>query len=240
LDALRIIERGDLAPDEMLGSGAGELGQTQMMPSDYFRYAVDYDEDGRRDLIKSIPDALASTANYLIGKGWRRDEPWLQEVRVPSDLQWREADLAIQHPVAQWGQWGVRSADGRSFPNDNLPASLMLPMGHLGPAFLAYANFGVFRKWNQSLSYATTAAYYATRIAGAPPMRRSGSIPFFSVEQTRELQQILVKQGYDIGAADGKLGLATRAAVKELQIKLSLPADSYPTSQLLDLLRKQR
>jgi lytic murein transglycosylase len=236
-DALRIIERGDLAPDEMLGSGAAELGQTQMMASNYFRYAVDYDDDGRRDLIKSVPDMLASTANYLVATGWRRDEPWLQEVRVPPDLRWEEADLGIRHPREQWARWGVTFADGRPLPVDNLPAALLLPMGRFGPAFLAYGNFQVFRKWNQSLSYSTTAAYYATRIAGAPPARRSGAIPFFSIEQTRELQQLLMKQGFDIGGADGKLGLATRSAVKQIQVKLGLPADSYPTAELLERLR---
>jgi lytic murein transglycosylase len=239
-DALRIIARGDLAPADMLGSGAGELGQTQMMASDYFKYAVDYDNDGRRDLIKSVPDVLASTANYLIAHGWRRGEPWLQEVRAPPDLGWEEADLAIQHPRAQWARWGVTLADGRPLPVDNFPASLLLPMGRFGPAFLAYGNFQVFLKWNQSLSYSNTAAYYATRIAGAPPARRSGAIPFFSVEQTRELQQILMKQGFDIGGADGKLGLATRAAVKQIQVKLGLPADSYPTIELLEQLRTLR
>src|SRR5690348_1324474 len=150
-DALRLIERGDLAPSEMIGSWAGELGQTQMMPSEYLKNAVDYDGDGRRNLLKSVPDVLASTANYLVSLGWRRGEPWLQEVRVPNELPWDQADLAIQHPRSQWAHWGVTYADGRPLPKDSLAASLLLTMGRKGPAFLAYPNFQVYLKWNQSL-----------------------------------------------------------------------------------------
>ena len=150
-DALRLIERGDLRADEMIGSWAGELGQTQMMPSEYMAHAVDYDGDGQRNLIRSVPDVIGSTGKYLVHLGWKRGEPWLQEVRVPANLPWKEADLTIQHPRSQWASWGVTRADGRSLPNDNLPASLVLPMGRFGPAFLAYDNFQVYLKWNQSL-----------------------------------------------------------------------------------------
>ena len=138
LDALRLIERGDLRPEEMIGSWAGELGQTQMMPSEYYQYAVDYDGDGKRDLIRSVPDVLGSTANYLVGLGWRRGEPWLTEVRVPANMPnfpWDQADLDIQLPRAKWAAYGVTLADGRPLPADDLPASLLLPMGRLGPAF---------------------------------------------------------------------------------------------------------
>ncbi len=238
-DALRLIERGDLTPDEMIGSWAGELGQTQMMPSEYFKHAVDYDGDRRRDLMHSVPDVLASTANYLASLGWRRGEPWLQEVRVPANLPWDQADLAIQHPRAQWIKWGVTAADGRALPSDDLKASLLLPMGRLGPAFLAYENFQAYLKWNSSLVYATTAAYYATRLAGAPALSRGqGNIPVLSVEQVKDLQQILQQQGHDVGNIDGRIGMATRAAVKKTQIKLGLPADSYPTPELLQRLRR--
>lgn len=130
--ALQLIERGDLRPDEMIGSWAGELGQTQFMPAEYFRNAVDYDGNGKRDLLKSVPDVLASTGKYLVHLGWRRGEPWLEEVRVPSKMPWGEADLDSKHPRSQWRQWGVTRASGRPLPADNLPASLVLPMGRYG------------------------------------------------------------------------------------------------------------
>jgi lytic murein transglycosylase len=239
-DALRMIERGDLRPEEMIGSWAGELGQTQMMPSEYYRDAVDYDGDGRRNLIKSPADVIGSTGKYLDYLGWKRGEPWLQEVHVPTNVPWDQADLSIQHPRSQWAGWGVTRADGKPLPSDNLPASLVLPMGRFGPTFLAYNNFQIYLKWNQSLMYALTAGYYATRLEGAPAMRRGGDIPKLSFEETRELQQILEKRGFDIGRTDGILGLKSRTAVREMQIKLGLTADSWPTAELLGRLRGGR
>jgi lytic murein transglycosylase len=236
--ALKIVERGDLTPDQMIGPFAGELGQLQFLPSHYFDYGVDYDGDGRRDLLRSAPDALASAANYMKNHGWRRGEPWLQEVRVPAKLPWDQADLSIQHPRAQWARWGVSYPGGRTLPADNLPASLLLPMGRFGPAFLAYPNFQVFLEWNQSLVYATTAAYFATRLAGAPAISRgAGEVAPFGYPEMRELQTILARQGFKIGPVDGKLGLQTRAAIKQAQMRLGLPADSYPTPELLQRLR---
>ena len=238
LDALRLIERGDLHPDEMIGSWAGELGQTQMMPSEYMAHAVDYDGDGRRNLIKSAADVIGSTGKYLVHLGWKRGEPWLQEVRVPPNLPWKEADLAVQHPRSQWAAWGVTRADGKPLQADNMPASIVLPVGRFGPAFLAYDNFQAYLKWNQSLNYSLTAAYYATRIDGAPPMNKgSGNIPKISFEETRELQQILEKRGYDVGRVDGVLGLKSRVAIRDVQIKFGHPADGWPTTELLARLR---
>jgi len=236
-DALRMIERGDLRPEEMIGSWAGELGQTQMMPSEYYRNALDWDGNGKRDLIKSVPNVIGSTGKYLVQLGWRRDQPWLQEARVPGNLPWAEADLSIQHPRAQWVQWGVTRADGKPLPADKMPVSLVLPMGRFGPAFLAYDNFQVYTKWNESFTYSLTAAYYATRLDGAPPMHRGGEIPKISFEDIKELQQILERRGFDIGKVDGVLGSKSRSAVRQMQIKLGLPADSWPTAELLSRLR---
>src|SRR5947209_12716501 len=177
-DSLRLLERGDLSAAEMIGSWAGELGQTQMMPSEYLKNAVDYDGDGKRNLIKSAADVIGSTGNYLVSLGWKRDQPWLQEVHVSQNVPWDQADLTIQHPRSQWAKWGVTYPGGKALTADELPASLLLPMGRFGPAFLAYDNFQVYLKWNNSLVYSTTAAYYATRIAGAPAMTRStGPVP---------------------------------------------------------------
>src|SRR5262249_48674957 len=239
--ALKVVQRGDLTPAQMVGAWAGEIGQTQFSPSAYFKYAVDFDGDGRRDLIHSAPDVIASSANLLAsaGPGWKRGQPWLQEVRVPANLAWDQADLAIRHPRSQWAKWGVTLANGGALPAADMPASLLLPMGRLGPAFLAYANFDAFREWNQSLVYATTAAYLATRLAGAPKVHPgSGAPATLTAQQVMELQTLLQRHGYDIGGkADGKLGLTTRAAVKQAQLKLGMSADSYPTAELIARLR---
>ncbi len=234
LAALKIIDKGDLSAEEMIGPFAGELGQFQFLPAHYHDYGLDYDGDGRRDLIRSTPDAVASAANYLSKIGWKRGEPWLEEVRVPGQMDWAQADLAIKHPRSQWARWGVTKPDGGAIANDAQPASLLLPMGRHGPAFLAYPNFQIFLEWNQSLVYSTSAAYLATRINGAPAMKRgSGQIAPFPSAQIRELQQLLAKRGHDVGKIDGFLGAKSRAAVKAEQIKLGLPADSYPTPELV-------
>ncbi len=241
MDALRIIDRGDLTPGEMIGSWAGELGQTQFLPSHYLKHAVDYDGDGKRNLLKSVPDVVGSTGAFITFLGWQRGEPWLQEVRVPANLAWDQADLAIQHPRSKWAGWGVKQIDGRPLPSDAMPASLLLPMGRFGPAFLAYPNFQVYLKWNQSLNYAVTAAHLATRLAGAPAMSRgSGVVPELSGPEVKELQQLMTRRGFFSGEIDGKIGAATRAGVKQAQMKLGFPADSYPTPELLERLRGGR
>jgi lytic murein transglycosylase len=241
LYALRIVQRGDLRPDQMVGPFAGELGQLQFLPAHYFDHGVDFDGDGRRDLLRSTPDALASAGKYLAHVGWKRGQPWLEEVRVPAQLPWDHADLSIKHPRAHWARLGVTRAGGRQLPADNVQASLLLPMGRLGPAFLAYDNFHAFLEWNQSLVYSTTVAYFATRLAGAPAVGRgNGQVPAISVGEIRELQRALLKRGYKIGQADGKLGLQTRGAVKAEQMKLGVPADAYPSPELLALLRAGR
>ena len=235
---IRIVERGDMRPGEMLGSWAGEIGQTQFLPTRYLEHAIDYDGDGKADLFRNNTDIIGTTANYMHHLGWRSGEPWLEEVRVPDELPWEQADLAVKIPRSQWAKWGVTRANRSPLENDSMGASLMLPMGRNGPAFLAYENFGVYLKWNQSLTYATTAANLATRIDGAAPMQRGKpGIPMLSAEDAKELQRQLVKRGYDVGEIDGRLGSATRTAVKAMQKKLNMPADSYPTPELLAALR---
>jgi lytic murein transglycosylase len=236
--ALRLAEAGDLPLDQMRGAWAGEIGQTQFMPDDYLKRGVDFDGDGRRDLRNSAADALASTANFLAQEGWKPGQPWMEEVRVPDDMPWQEADLDIQHPRSQWAKWGVTNAEGSPLPADKSSASLLLPMGRNGPAFLAYDNFKVFIAWNESLVYSTTAAYYATRLGGASPVHRgNGEIATLGAKQVFELQKNLASRGYEVGKIDGKIGAATRAAVKDMQMKLGLPADSYPTADFLEALR---
>ena len=239
--ALKIIDRGDLEPDEMVGSWAGELGQTQFLPTHYVNYAVDYDGDGRRDLLRSPADVIGSTANYIAnGLKWRRGEPWLQEVRVPANLPsfpWDQADLTIRLPRSKWAALGVLYPDGKALPNDDMPASLLLPMGRSGPAFLAYANFAAYTEWNNSLIYSTTAGYLATRIAGAAPRRPAAPVAQLPFNELRELQQLLVRAGFNVGNVDGVMGQQSRSAVKAMQIKYGLPADSWPTAELLAKMR---
>ena len=237
--ALKIIDRGDLSPSEMIGSWAGELGQTQFLPRHYYDYAVDYDGDGHRNLLRSAPDVIGSTANYIAnGLKWKRGEPWLEEIRLPSNFPWDQADLTIQKPRSKWAQLGVTYPDGRPLKNDDLPSSVLLPMGRNGPAFLAYANFNAYTQWNNSLIYSTTAGYLASRIAGAAPMRRpTGPVAQLPFSEIKQLQQLLVRAGFDVGKVDGVLGQQSRSAIKAMQIKYGLPADSWPTAELLARMR---
>jgi lytic murein transglycosylase len=237
LAALRILDNGDLRTSDMRGAWAGEIGQMQFVPTYYLDLAVDYDGDGKRNLVKSVPDVLASSANLLKHHGWQAGQPWLEEVRVPGEMPWAEADLAIKHARSKWAGFGVTMVDGSALPADGAKAALLLPMGRLGPAFLAYSNFDVYTQWNQSLVYATTAAYFATRLAGAKPVRK-GSAEAPSRDQVKEAQQLLQKLGHDVGKADGIIGAQTRAAVKAVQQQLGLPADSYPDPTFLAALRR--
>ncbi len=235
IPALNLVQKGDLTPDEMKGAWAGEIGQTQFMAYDYDTSGVDFDGDGRVNLRDSIPDVIASTANLLKKSGWLAGQPWIQEVKLTADLPWDQADLAINHTRAEWAKWGVVSADGLPLKADKTPAALLLPMGKDGPAFLAYHNFTTaYLKWNESLVYSTTAAYLATRIAGAGPVspgRAQVHVPDYN--QVVALQTFLTSKGYDVGKADGKIGSGTRAAVKAEQLKMGWPADSYPTPEFI-------
>ncbi len=159
----------------------------------------------------------------------------------PRNFPWDQADLTIRLPRSKWTQLGVKYPDGRSLPDDDMPASLLLPMGRKGPAFLAYANFAAYTEWNNSLIYSTTAGYLATRIAGAPPMQRpTAAVTQLPLNELRELQQLLVRAGYDVGKVDGVMGQQSRSAVKAMQIKFGLPADSWPIAELLARMRGPR
>jgi lytic murein transglycosylase len=241
MGAVRIVERGDLRPENMIGNWAGELGPTQFTPSDYFKHGLDFDGDGRVDMINSVPDALASAANLMKAFGWQKGEPWLQEVRVPGEMPWQESGLENKHPRSQWVRWGVRAAHGPALPSDDMQASLVLPMGRLGPAFLAYPNFRAYTEWNAAIVYATTAAYFGTRLAGAPVVGPGNGQPMVpTTEQIQQLQQLLIARKMLTGEADGRLGAATRPAVKKAQVMVGLPADAYPTQELIDRLRSGR
>lgn len=236
-DALRLLSDGDLTRDEMVGAWAGELGQVQFTPSNYRRYAIDYDGDGRRDLVSSVPDAMASAANFLRGLGWRPNEPWLEEVRLPDSLPWDAAGRGKYRQRFFWAGWGVARINGAPLPSDRMPAALVLPMGRGGPGFLAYRNFDIFWEWNNSSNYSLAAAYFATRIAGAPPMQRGRVSGTLSPTELKEVQERLNRAGFDAGPADGRLGQKTRDGVRKAQLRFGLPPDGYPDAELLKRLR---
>ena len=230
--ALELYRRGafDLATT---GAWAGEIGMVQMLPADILENGVDADGDGKVSLKTSAVDALVSGGKMLQSLGWRADEPWLQEVTVPSDFDWRLTGLRTVKPVAEWEALGIRARQGGLA---DLPASLVLPQGHRGPAFLAYPNFNVYFEWNQSFVYVMTAAYFATRLEGAQIYDAGQPETGLSAEQMKRLQTRLQAKGYDVGKIDGILGARTRAAVQAEQARLGLPADAWPTPGLLNRL----
>lgn len=233
LAALNLVQKGDLTPAQMRGAWAGEIGQLQLLASRYDQFAVDFDGDGHRNLIRSSADALASGARMLQDAGWRAGEPWLLEVKVPAEMDWLQARLGNKLPLSAWAEQGVKQADGSAL-NAGGSAALLLPMGRNGPAFLAFPNFDVFLAWNESTVYSATAAYFATRLAGAPAMRKGNApVKSLSMSQTKQLQAKLKSQGFTIIRVDGIIGEETRNAVREAQQKLGLPPDGYPDMVLL-------
>ncbi len=233
--ALKLYERGDFTPSKTTGAWAGEIGMVQMLPEDILTNGVDGDGDGKVRLKTSPPDALMSGAKMLHDLGWRANEPWLQEVAVPSTLNWAETGLTNSKSVSEWARLGVKPRSGSLGPS-NLKASILLPMGRKGPAFLAYPNFNVYFEWNKSFVYVTTAAYFATRLEGGPVYTAGAPDPAFNGAQMRALQKKLSARGHDVGKIDGILGAKTRAAVQAEQKRLGLPADAWPTAKLLSAL----
>jgi lytic murein transglycosylase len=232
--ALKLYERGDFSPTKTTGAWAGEIGMVQMLPQDIIDNGVDGDGDGHVSLKTSAADALMSGGKMLAHLGWRKGEPWLQEVTLPSNMNWAETGLRTTKPASAWAAQGVRPRHGQLATN--LPASILLPQGRGGPAFIAYPNFRVFFEWNQSFTYVLTAAYFANRLQGAPVFDAGNPDPGLSSAQMKELQSKLAQRGYDVGKIDGILGAGTRAAVQDVQQKLGLPADAWPTRALLNRL----
>ncbi|WP_417256671.1 lytic murein transglycosylase [Celeribacter halophilus] len=230
--ALTLYEHGDFDPATTQGAWAGEIGMVQMLPKDILENGVDGDGDGHVRLKTSAPDALMSGAKMLRHLGWRANEPWLQEITVPADLDWSKTGLNHKMTVSQWAKLGVKPRSGSLGPS-SLKASVLLPMGRNGPAFLAYPNFEIYFEWNKSFVYVTTAAYFATRLEGAPVFNAGNPEAGLSGAQMKQLQQKLVNMGYDVGGVDGILGEKTREAVQSVQQKLGLPADAWPTPALL-------
>ena len=234
MSALELFNRGDFST-QTTGAWAGEIGQVQMLPKDIMERGMDGDGDGHVNLKTSVADALFSGGNMLRGFGWRAGEPWMQEITVPSNLPWEDTGVETSKPVSEWAQLGVQARSG-SFQGPNLQASILLPMGRKGPALLAYPNYNIFFDWNQSFVYVATAAYFATRLTGAPPYKAGNPDPILSDGQMKQLQQKLAALGHDVGKIDGILGAGTRAAVQAEQKRLGQPADAWPTRELLNAL----
>lgn len=233
--AIGLIGLGIFDPAKTTGAWAGEIGMVQMLPKDILEQGVDGDGDGKIELKSSPSDALLSAAKKLQSLGWQAGEPWLQEITLPAGLDWAKTGLTTQLKVSDWAAMGVIGR-GADLPDGAVLASVLLPQGRNGPAFLAFPNFRVLFEWNKSFVYVTTAAYFATRLEGAAPYDAGDPDLALTLDQMTALQERLVARGYDVGKIDGILGAATRDAVQKEQTRLGLPADAWPTSQLLEAL----
>jgi lytic murein transglycosylase len=233
LAATRLWQEGMFDPATTTGAWAGEIGMVQMLPRDILERGVDGDGDGKVSLKTSVSDAILSGAAMLRDLGWRANEPWLQEVILPANLAWEQTGLRTTLSGPEWAAMGVKAREGSLA---DLPASILLPEGRKGPAFIAYPNYSTLFNWNQSFVYVTTAAYFANRLNGAPVFNPGRPDPQLSLEDTKLLQEKLQKRGYDVGGIDGILGTNTREAVRQEQRRLGLPADAWPTHDMLGAL----
>ena len=240
LAALRILQNGDIDRSQMIGSWAGAMGQTQFLPSVYLSYAVDADGDGRRDIWGSMADVMASTANFLSRSGWQADQPWGVEVRLPAGFDVGRADVSVRQSSALWAAEGVHSSDGAPLPQF-AEATVLLPAGASGPAFLVGPNFQVILRYNNSTSYALAVGLLAQRLAGGPGVQAPWprDLVALSRQQLMTLQTALNQRGFDSGTPDGVMGPATRGAIRGYQRSVGLPADGYPTVDLLERLQAQ-
>lgn len=229
---LTLIDTGAL-PADTQGAWAGEIGQTQMLPSDILRLGVDGDGDGVVDMRRSVPDVILTTGRKIQARGWRAGEPWMQEVQLPENLPWEQTGRSNKLPISQWASWGVTKRDGSPLDQNAPEAGLALPMGHKGPAFLVYPNFDIYLEWNQSFTYTLTAANLATRLAGAPRFEARTPEQGLTGDAMKLLQQKLQDRGHDVGGIDGILGVMTREAVRTEQQRLGFVVDGWPTPALL-------
>ena len=238
LDALKILQSGDIDRARMIGSWAGAMGQTQFLPSAFLAYAVDADGDGRRDIWDSMADVLASTANFLARSGWRDDQPWGAEVRLPPGFDVGRADDAVRQSAARWAAEGVHTPDDAPLP-ELAEATILLPAGARGPAFLVGPNFRAIRRYNNSVSYALAVALLAQRLSGGPDVQAPWprDLSALTRSQLLELQTALNQRGFASGTPDGAMGPATRDGLRRYQRSVGLPADGYPTAELLERLK---
>ena len=239
---LRILQEGHVAPERLTGSWAGAFGHTQFMPSTFMRVAVDFDGDGKRDLIDSVPDALASTANYLKRAGWRPGEPWGYEVRLPAGFDAAVAGRKARRPLTEWARMGISRMDGEAIVPDARQAAVLLPAGAEGPAFLVFRNFNAIYSYNAAESYALAIAHLSDRLRGGAPFVTAWPTddPGIARQERRELQQLLLDRGHDIGEVDGMIGSRTRAAIAAEQGRLGFEANGRAGQKILEALRAAR
>jgi membrane-bound lytic murein transglycosylase B len=235
------VARGDVRPDLLKGSWAGAFGPTQFMPTVFKRHAVDFDGDGRRDLIGSVPDMIASTANLLKKNGWAPGQSWGYEVTVPRGFDYLQADRARQRTVAQWEQLGIKRVGGKPFPRAGDKAYLMVPAGARGPAFLMLNNFRVIMRYNPAEAYALAIGHLGDRLRGGEPIAQPWPREerVLSLAERFELQEHLARRGFDVGEADGHLGDKTRIALRNYQASAGLVPDGFASSSVLIHLRSQ-
>lgn len=239
VSTLKILDSGDIAPEKLVGSWAGAFGHTQFMPSTFLRLAVDGDGDGKRDLMGSVPDALASTANFLHKGGWREGQPWGYEVILPAGFDASVSGRRDKRPLSYWTGRGVRRADGQPIVASDAAAGLLLPAGPQGPAFLVFRNFDVIYGYNAAESYALAIAHLADRIKGGTPFVTPWPTDDAGLSrlERRELQTLLAARGHPIGEVDGMIGAKSREAIQVEQQRLGMKADGRPGQKLLTTLR---
>jgi lytic murein transglycosylase len=237
---MKIIQNGDIDPAHLVGSWAGAFGQTQFMPSTFLRSAVDGDGDRRRDIVDSVPDALASTANYLAKSGWQSGGRWGYEVRLPGNFRAALAGRTKKRALSSWAAMGVAKVDGSPLQGGDARAAILLPAGPQGPAFVVFRNFDVIYSYNAAESYALAIAHLSDRIKGGAPFVTPWPTddPGLSRAQRKELQALLTRRGYDVGTPDGSIGNKTIDAIKDAQRRLGLPVTGHPGVQILTALRK--
>ena len=240
LTALKIIEGGHIPASEMTGSWAGAMGQCQFMPSTFANYGVDGDGDGRIDIWHSLPDVLSSAANFLSKSGWKGDERWGREVILPKDFDFALSGTGVRKTVTEWNSLGIRRADGSALGQADMLASVIVPAGANGPAFLGYNNFRTTMVWNRSTFYAISVGHLADRFMGEGPIRFMPATEERTLARAdvEEMQTLLNQLGVDAGKPDGVLGSRTREAVREYQLRNQLTADGYPSYDVLEILRK--
>jgi glucose-6-phosphate 1-epimerase len=239
--ALRILADGHVAAERFSGSWAGAFGQTQFMPTTFLEAAIDFDGDGRRDIVDTVPDALASTANYLRRAGWRSGEPWGWEVRLPPGFDASLAGRTKRRPLAEWAVRGLKRVDGRPLEPAGTAGALILPAGPTGPAFVVLRNFDAIHAYNASESYALAIAHLSDRLRGGGPFATPWPTddPGLSRAERRELQTLLLARGHAIGEADGLIGTLTRRAIRDEQARLGLQQDGRAGTKLLGALRAE-
>ena len=240
LSALEILQRGDVKPERLVGSWAGAFGPTQFMPSSFKRYAVDFDGDGRRDVVDTIPDVIASTANNLKTDGWVSGEGWGYEVVLPPNFDFLLADRSRQMTLQQWQALGITRAGSQAFPRPTDRAYLLVPAGARGPAFLMLQNFRVIMKYNPAEAYALAIGHLADRLRGGGPLLQAWPREErpLTVAERYELQQLLGQRGFDVGEPDGRIGPRTRIAIRNFQVATGQIPDGFPSSHVLDRLRQ--